>query len=107
MLFRSRHDPASAGDLSEDYSDSALVLTPDGAHRGTEAGAAVVEWMRSLGDGHAWRLDEHRIAGELALLHWVVDSGRTPVEVVETVVVREGLIQLQTIASGTWESAGH
>lgn len=99
-----RHRPVSTDDLAEDYSDSALVLTPDGAHRGTEAGSAVVEWMRALGEGHAWRLDGHRIAGELALLHWVIDGGHIPVEAVETVVVREGLIQLQTIAPGEWGS---
>jgi hypothetical protein len=48
-------------------------------------------------------LERYRIAGELAMLHWVLDTDSEPVEAIETVVVREGLIQLQTIAPGEWD----
>jgi voltage-gated potassium channel len=45
-----RHRRSSAEDLAEDYSDSALALTPTGTFRGTSAGREIAHWMRELGE---------------------------------------------------------
>lgn len=92
--------------LAEDYSDTALLLTPSGAYHGPQCGPAIAEWMDGLARTHggAWTRGHYRIAGDSALIHWKLDAADGRIDAIETLTVREGLIRRHTVALGTWES---
>lgn len=81
--------------IAADYDPSALIITPAGHLRGPEGGVEAVLLLRERFEGARWNLDGVRIVGPAAVLYWRItmpgEGSRTSVE---TLVVRNGLIQM-------------
>lgn len=84
--------------VSSDYDQAALILTPAGSFRGVEGGAAAIKKLLEEAEGTAWQLDQVHVTGTAAVLRWHgLDERGRPHRMVETLLVRDGLIQLQSI----------
>jgi len=95
------------GSIAADYDPSALIITPTGHLRGPEGGVEAVSLLRQRFEGARWHLNGVRIAGPTAVLNWRIETprGRTHTRV-ETLVVRNGLIQMHFLhQSDRWPEA--
>ncbi len=100
-VFQHHVEALGAEDLEgivSDYSEDALLITPDGALRGKEG---VREGFVKLLDdlpGASWDLPTQIFADDILLLEWTADSEKAKVEDgIDTFVFRDGLIRVQTI----------
>jgi voltage-gated potassium channel len=83
--------------LAADYDEAALVITPSGPLRGPAGGVSAVSAMSDRAEGE-WRLERRQVAGVVAVLAWAASGPDGELlRATETVVVREGLIHLQSI----------
>jgi len=101
-IFERHVNALTSGDLdalAADYSDDALVLTPDGEFRGRAA-------VRELFSGILQALPQPTLepklvafADDALLLRWTADSSLNTVpDGVDTFVFADGAIRLQTIS---------
>ena len=90
-----------AGDLDgivSDYSDDAIIITPDGVLRGKEGVRQSFEKL--LGDlpSAEWELLSTNFADDILLLEWKATSEKTKAEDgIDTFVFQDGLIRVQTL----------
>ena len=100
-VFQHHTEALGAEDLEgivSDYTDDALLLTPEGAARGKEG---VREgFVKLLGDlpGASWDLPTQVYEDDILLLEWKAESEAARVDDgVDTFVFRDGQIRVQTI----------
>lgn len=84
--------------FAQDYDEDALIVLPSGPVRGPAAAAGLAAQLTEIAPAGTWRLESLQVAGTVAVLRWhaggsLGDRHR----VVETLVVRGGLIQLQSV----------
>lgn len=90
-----------AGDLEgivSDYSDDAIIISPDGVLRGKDGVRQAFEKL--LGDlpSAKWELLSTHFADDILLLEWKATSEKTKAEDgIDTFVFRDGLIRVQTL----------
>ena len=100
-VFQHHAEVLIAGDLDgivSDYSDDAVFITPDGVRRGKDG--VRDGFVKLLGDVPSadWDVPTQIFEGDLLFIEWTADSERTRVEDgVDTFVIRDGLIQAQTV----------
>jgi ketosteroid isomerase-like protein len=100
-VFAHHAQALGAGDLDEivaDYTDDAVVITPDGAMRGRDgARAAFTRLLSDLPDA-AWELKTQVYGDDVLFLEWVAECATARAEDgVDTFVFRDGLIKAQTV----------
>ncbi len=100
-VFQHHAEALGAEDLEgivSDYTDDALLITPEGAARGKEG---VREgFVKLLGDlpGASWDLPTQVYEDDILLLAWKAESEAARVDDgVDTFVFRDGQIRVQTI----------
>ncbi len=93
--------------ITADYDPSALIITPTGYLLGPEGGVKAASLLRERFEGAHWHLDSVRIVGPTALLHWrITTPGEETRESTETLVVRNGLIQMHFLhQADSWPEA--
>jgi hypothetical protein len=90
-----------AGDLEgivSDYSDDAIIITPEGVLRGKEGVRQAFEKL--LGDlpSAEWELLSTNFEDDILLLEWKATSEKVKAEDgIDTFVFRDGLIRVQTV----------
>jgi hypothetical protein len=90
-----------AGDLDgivSDYSDDAIIITPDGVLRGKEGVRQAFEKL--LGDlpNADWELPTTHFEDDILFLEWKATSEKGKAEDgIDTFVFRDGLIRVQTV----------
>jgi SnoaL-like domain len=90
-----------AGDLEgivSDYSDDAIIISPEGVLRGKEGVRQAFEKL--LGDlpSAEWELLSTNFADDILLLEWKATSETAKAEDgIDTFVFRDGLIRVQTL----------
>ncbi len=100
-VFQHHAEALDAEDLEgivSDYSDDALLITPEGAMRGKDGVRG--GFAKLLGDlpGASWELPTQVYEEDILLLEWKAESEPTRVEDgVDTFVFRDGLIRVQTL----------
>jgi hypothetical protein len=99
--FQHHGEVLVAGDLEgivSDYSDDAIIITPDGVLRGKNGVRQAFEKL--LGDlpSANWELVSTNFADDILLLEWKATSEKTKAEDgIDTFVFRDGLIRVQTV----------
>jgi ketosteroid isomerase-like protein len=100
-VFEHHGETLVAGDLEgivSDYSDDAVIITPDGVLRGKEGVRQA--FIKLLGDlpNAEWELPTTIFEGDLLFLEWKARSEKTKAEDgIDTFVFRDGLIRAQTV----------
>jgi ketosteroid isomerase-like protein len=100
-VFQHHGETLVAGDLDgivSDYSDDAVVITPDGVQRGKEGVRQA--FIKLLGDlpNAEWELPTTIFEGDVLFLEWKATSEKTKAEDgIDTFVFRDGLIRTQTV----------
>jgi hypothetical protein len=90
-----------AGDLDgivSDYSDDAIIISPDGVLRGKEGVRQAFEKL--LGDlpNAEWELPTTHFEDDILFLEWKATSEKVKAEDgIDTFVFRDGLIRVQTL----------
>jgi ketosteroid isomerase-like protein len=100
--FQHHGEVLVAGDLEgivSDYSDDALIITPEGSLRGKDGVRRAFEKL--LGDvpSAEWALPTQIFEGDILFLEWTAESEKTKVEDgIDTFVFRDdGQIRVQTV----------
>ncbi len=100
-VFQHHAEALDAEDLEgivSDYSDDALLITPEGAMRGKDGVRAGFEKLLGEVPGATWELPTQVYEEDILLLEWKAESESTRVEDgVDTFVFRDGLIRVQTV----------
>jgi ketosteroid isomerase-like protein len=91
----------AAADLDEivaDFADDAIMITPAGVKRGKPGvREAFTELLADLPNA-AWGVTRHVDAGGVVLLAWTADAGGSRADDgVDTFVVQDGMIRVQTV----------
>ncbi|MEU0333507.1 nuclear transport factor 2 family protein [Streptomyces sp. NPDC006193] len=99
-IFQDHGRRLGAGDLeqiSANYAEDAVFVTPDGVLRGREGvRQGIARLLADLPDAE-WNL-RTQFAGDVLLLEWTASTATARVEDgVDTFVFRDGLIQAQTV----------
>ena len=97
------------GDVDEimaDYAADSVLITAAGAVPGRDAIRGGFERLVTAMPDIVWTSTAQVSSGDTVLLEWTADAGSVAVEDgVDTFVVRDGLIQSQTVRS-TWARKG-
>jgi uncharacterized protein (TIGR02246 family) len=100
-VFQHHAAALGAGDLDEivaDYADDAVFITPAGTLRGKDGIRAAFTQLLAEVPNAAWTLKTTIYEGDVLFLEWAADAGATYAEDgIDTVIFRDGLIQLQTV----------
>jgi hypothetical protein len=100
-VFQHHGETLVAGDLDgivSDYSDDAIIITPDGVLRGKDGVREA--FTKLLGDlpNAEWELLSTNFADDILLLEWKATSEKTKAEDgIDTFVFRDGMIRVQTV----------
>jgi hypothetical protein len=100
-VFQHHGEVLVAGDLEgivSDYSDDAIIITPDGVLRGKDGVRQAFEKL--LGDlpSAQWELPTTLFEDDVLFLEWKATSEKTKAEDgIDTFVFRDGLIRVQTV----------
>jgi hypothetical protein len=93
--------PLGAGDLDgivEDYSDDAVIITPDGVKRGKDGIREAFTMLLADVPNADWALPTQIYDGDVLFLEWTATSAATKVEDgIDTFIFRDGQIRLQTV----------
>jgi hypothetical protein len=85
-------------DIARNYSHDVLLLTNDGVLRGHAGVRHCARLLEQRLPGAALAYRRHAVDGEVAYLEWSARSGERRVEDgVDTFLVRDGLIVVQTV----------
>ncbi len=100
-VFQHHAEALDAEDLEgivSDYTDDALLITPEGAARGKDG---VRQGFTKLLDdlpGATWDLPTQIYEDDILLLEWKADSEAARVEDgIDTFVFRDGMVRVQTV----------
>jgi hypothetical protein len=99
--FQHHGEVLVAGDLEgivSDYSEDALIITPDGSLRGKDGVRQA--FTKLLGDvpNAQWALPTQVFEDDILFLEWTAESEKTKIEDgIDTFVFRDGLIRVQTV----------
>ncbi len=100
-VFQHHGEALMAEDLDgivADYSDDAVVMTPDGVLRGKDGVRQA--FVKLLGDlpGAKWELPTMLFEDDILLLEWKAVSEKVKAEDgIDTFVFRDGMIRVQTV----------
>jgi hypothetical protein len=100
-VFQHHGETLVAGDIDgivSDYSDDAIIITPDGVLRGKEGVRQAFEKL--LGDlpSAKWELPTTHFEDDILFLEWKATSEKTKAEDgIDTFVFRDGMIRVQTV----------
>ena len=100
-VFQHHGEALVAGDLDgivSDYSDDAIVISPDGVLRGKDGVRQA--FVKLLGDlpSAEWELLTTHFEEDILLLEWKATSAKTKAEDgIDTFVFRDGMIRVQTL----------
>jgi len=100
-VFQHHGEALMAGDMDgivSDYSDDAVVISPDGALRGKDGVRQAFEKL--LGDlpNAEWELPTMLFEDDVLFLEWKATSAKTKAEDgIDTFVFRDGQIRVQTL----------
>jgi hypothetical protein len=100
-VFQHHGETLVAGDLEgivSDYSDDAIIITPDGVLRGKDGVRQAFEKL--LGDlpSAEWELLSTNFEDDILLLEWKATSEKAKAEDgIDTFVFRDGMIRVQTV----------
>lgn len=93
-----RFDESHETSVAEDYDGDALIVLPTGSLRGADGAPGLVSWLAEVASGASWHLESLQVAGTVAVLRWHAEDPRGGRHrVIEMLVVRDGLIQLQSV----------
>jgi len=100
-VFQHHAEVLGAGDLDgivEDYSDDAVLITPDGIKRGKDGiREAFTKLLADLPNAD-WALPTQIYDGDVLFLEWTATAAATKVEDgIDTFIFRDGQIRLQTV----------
>ncbi len=100
-IFQHHAEALDAEDLEgivSDYSDDALLITPEGAMHGKDGVRGGFATLLGELPGATWELPTQVYEEDILLLEWKAESEATRVEDgVDTFVFRDGLIRVQTV----------
>jgi len=100
-VFQHHGEVLVAGDLEgivSDYSDDAIIITPDGILRGKQGVRQAFEKL--LGDlpSAEWELATTHFEDDILFLEWKATSEKVKAEDgIDTFVFRDGMIRVQTV----------
>ena len=100
-VFQHHGEVLVAGDLEgivSDYSDDAIIITPDGVLRGKDGVRQAFEKL--LGDlpSAKWELPTTHFEDDVLFLEWKATSEKTKAEDgIDTFVFKAGMIRVQTV----------
>jgi ketosteroid isomerase-like protein len=102
--LRNHLQAAGQGDLDAvvaDYTEDAVLMTPDGLHRGkAEIRAFFERFLPDLPAPPALVVEQQHVAGDVAYLVWSGESEALRIPfATDTLVVRDGEIAAQTFAA--------
>lgn len=100
-VFASHGGALAAEDLDAlevNFADEAVIITPDGVKRGKEgARENFVQLFTDLPQAQ-WDMKTTELAGDIVFLEWEATSSKNnATHGVDTFVIRDGLIQAQTV----------
>ena len=100
-VFQHHAEALGAGDLDEivdDYSDDAVLITPDGVMRGKDGIREAFTRLLADVPNADWTLPTQIYDGDVLFLEWTADAGATRVDDgIDTFVFRDGQITVQTV----------
>jgi hypothetical protein len=100
-VFQHHAEPHGAEDIDaivSDYADDAMFITPDGVLRGKEGVREAFVKLTWEVPGAEWTLATQIYEDDILLLEWTATSPGSRVEDgIDTFVVRDGLIRVQTV----------
>ena len=100
-VFQHHAEAPGAGDLGgivEDYSDDAVLITPDGIKRGKDGIREAFTKMLADVPNADWALPTQIYDGDVLFLEWTAKAAATKVEDgIDTFIFRDGQIRLQTV----------
>jgi ketosteroid isomerase-like protein len=100
-VFQHHAEALGAGDLDaivEDYSDDAVLITPDGIIRGKDGIRKAFTQLLADVPNADWALPTQIYDGDVLFLEWTATAAATKVEDgIDTFIFRDGQIRLQTV----------
>jgi ketosteroid isomerase-like protein len=100
-VFKHHGQVLGAGDLDgivSDYSDDAVLITPEGVMRGKQGIREGFTKLLSDLPKATWNLKNQIYEGDVLFLEWAAESDKTRTEDgIDTFVIRDGLIRVQTV----------
>lgn len=97
--LRRREGGDIEGDLEHNYSQNVIVLCEHGVLKGRDAVRTSAKALADQLPNARFRFPFKAVEGEHALLHWSAQSTKARVDCgVDTFVIREGRIVLQTVS---------
>ena len=100
-VFQHHAEVLGAGDLDgivEDYTDDAVLITPDGIKRGKDGIREAFTKLLADVPNADWALPTQIYDGDVLFLEWTATSSATKVEDgIDTFIFRDGQIRLQTV----------